>query len=324
MHEISIIIPAYNVAEYIEECLTDLLNQKFKNSFEIIIVDDKSTDNTLQRCQDILKSTPNTRIIQHTANQGCAGARNTGLEKATGQYIAFVDPDDRIPEYALQNLYDAAKIYDADIVKGNNTMFDSKRSTPANYNCEKLSLIESELILSTLLDQELLRGHPWGKLFKKQTIDQIRFPIGVRMAEDLIFCAQASVKAKKMALIPKTVYHYRLRSDGLAGGKYKNGTHLDWINSIETCANLASTSPQKKSAIKLKIRTLLQLIRETRKLPYSQKKEVLEHIITTHKRWNLSHSTLLFTYQIGARAWFRYLKFNIQLIKLKLLTHLKK
>lgn len=116
MYDVSIIIPAYNIAPYMESCLQSLIDQTLQNR-EIIIVDDGSKDNTLELARQYAQKYPYISVLTQ-ANKGASAARNTGLRAATGKYVIFVDGDDYIDLDALQYLYDLAERDNLDIVRG--------------------------------------------------------------------------------------------------------------------------------------------------------------------------------------------------------------
>ena len=250
---ISVIVPVYNVQDYLPECLNSLAQQEFCAPFEIILIDDCSTDDSKKYCEDFVENHPKlAKLIALPKNAGSAVARNTGIEAATGDYFAFVDPDDLLPPNALQNLYEAACRYQADIVKGNNTIFNEKGAYPASYNVNKIKIYEGDAILSVFLEHKETRGHPWGKLFRKSSCADVVYPPGVAMAEDTLYCAEVFSRAKKMVLINETVYHYRLRKTGATGRKLQTGAYLWWLDSIENCGQFISTEHQRARHKELK------------------------------------------------------------------------
>ena len=123
MPKISVILPCYNVAPYIGACLDSLLNQTLVD-IEIICVDDKSTDDTLDIIQKHVKRDTRIKLIAQQKNQGVSAARNAGLDVATGEYIGFVDPDDYVDLDFYEKLYNTAKQEDADIVKADLVIVD--------------------------------------------------------------------------------------------------------------------------------------------------------------------------------------------------------
>lgn len=115
MDKISVIVPVYNVEDYLEECINSILGQTYKN-LEIILVDDGSTDNSSKICDIYEKKDKRIKVI-HKENGGLSSARNEGLKYRTGEYISFVDSDDFIDKTMYEKLYSAIKKYDADVVR---------------------------------------------------------------------------------------------------------------------------------------------------------------------------------------------------------------
>ena len=191
---ISLILPVYNVAEYLPECLQSVIDQTFDLNIEALLVEDCSTDHSRQICAEFAELHPDLfTLIASDRNQGVSVARNIGLDNARGDYFTFVDPDDVLAPGALQNLYSAATEHDVDIVKGNNSIFDDSREKSASYNVASQSIINGDDILTALYAHDKIRGHPWGKLFNRNRLGHIRFPVGVRMAEDLQYCAEVGL-----------------------------------------------------------------------------------------------------------------------------------
>lgn len=321
---ISIIVPVYNVQDYLTECLYSLVKQTFSDAFEILLIDDCSTDNSKQLCEDFVAANPTlAKLICLPKNQGVAVARNTGIDAARGAYFTFVDADDLLAQNALQNLYNAAISYQADIVKGNNIVFNEDSTSQAGYNVNKIKIYEKDTILSTFLEHKEIRGHTWGKLFLRSSFATIYNTPGVVMAEDTLYCAEVFSRAKKMVLIDKTVYHYRLRKTGATGRKFQTGAYLWWLYSIENCGWFISTTQQKRRHKELQIRTLLQLVREARRLDDNTLAEVIKEIQSRQKTWELTGLRDLIKANLSATAIVHFIKFKFTLINLnqRLLTN---
>ena len=137
MEKITIIVPIYNVEKYIKESIESAINQTYKN-LEIILVDDGSTDSSGKIC-DIYKQRDKRVIVVHQKNKGLSGARNTGLDLATGKYIMFLDPDDMLELNACEVLYNFIEKTDAEFVTGNyrNMDEDGTKWTNPIFNQEK-------------------------------------------------------------------------------------------------------------------------------------------------------------------------------------------
>lgn len=125
--KISIVIPVYNVGQYLCQCLDSIITQTIQD-YEVILVDDGSTDESPSICDKYAEKNKRFTVI-HQKNEGSAKARNTGLDKATGEYIAFIDSDDWINEDHLQNLQKRAEETEADIVISSYYFFDGKQDT---------------------------------------------------------------------------------------------------------------------------------------------------------------------------------------------------
>ena len=221
---ISIIVPVYNVADYLRESLQSILDQSVDFAFEAVLVDDCSSDDSASICADFCARHPAIfQLVQNPTNLGVSAARNAGLERVSGDYFTFVDPDDVLPPNALRYLGAAADEHNVDIIKGNNTIFDETREFPARYNVGKEIGITGDEVLTTLYQHNFLRGHTWGKLLKRDRLGHLRFPLGVRMAQDLYYNGEVFSTAESLRLIDKTVYRYRLRKTGSTGRKFETG-----------------------------------------------------------------------------------------------------
>lgn len=216
-NKISIIIPVYNVEKYIEKAMESIIKQTYKN-IEIIIIDDESKDNSIEICEKYEKQDKRIKII-HQKNKGLSGARNTGLEVATGEYIMFIDPDDTFELDACENLYNAIEKTKADYVIANYRNMDeddTKWEKPA-FDLTKYKEMEitSEDISKSFY---VMNSGVWNKIFNKKFLDNINIKFIEKMpAEDAIFTTYCYMKAKKIYYIPETVYNYRLReSDSIS------------------------------------------------------------------------------------------------------------
>ena len=303
---ISIIVPVYNVAAYVEECLQSITSQVFDRPFETILIDDASTDSSADICRRFIERNPASgfRLLENSVNRGVSATRNRGLDEARGRYFMFVDPDDCLALGAIGLLYHAAERYSAAIVKGNNTIFDEQRERPARYDTSRQSL-------TTLFRHERVRGHPWGKLFRREPLGKFRFPPGVRMAQDLFYCSEVFAHADSLLLIPRCVYRYRHRDTGSTGGKYQSGSFLDWLDSVEHISRFASTAGQLRAHKNLLVRTMTQLARECRKLPPAQGEKVLSVIEARCDRWKISWWQLIWKDRLGPASLLRYLKMRL-------------
>ena len=231
---ISIIIPVYNVEEYIEHCIKNILIQTYTN-IEVIIVNDGSLDDSITIAKKLTED--DSRFIYlDKENGGQSDARNAGLDIATGDYIFFCDPDDFMFEKSIENLYYASQLTEADIVVGSFCRFEEGMFYfyPKPKEDEllfPLSARDAIQGMDSMEDYTLLRySAVWGKLFKKHLFDEIRFPKG-KYAEDQFIMWKLYLASEKMTRYDSDIYAYRINFKGLT--QNYNLSHLDFIDAIE-------------------------------------------------------------------------------------------
>ena len=314
---ISLILPVYNVAEYLPECLQSIIDQSFEFNIEALLVEDCSTDHSLPIYKEYAERHPVLfKLMANTENQGVSVARNVGLDSARGDYFMFVDRDDVLPQGALQSLYTAATQNDADIVKGNNTIFNQHGEHQARYNINSESMVTGDDMLTTVYDHSRVRGHPWGKLFNRKRLVEVRFPVGVRMAQDLYYCGEVFSTARPLLLTDKLVYRYRNRDKGSTGRKYETGAHLHWPDSVEKIGAFARSRPQINAHRGLQVRTMAQIARDYRKISPDIAAQVLVRIEQIFNDWNVRLSKMT-AGGGGLLSLVRYLKFQLALYQIR-------
>lgn len=218
MKKISIIVPVYNVKEYMEQCIDSLINQTYKN-LEIIVVDDGSTDESSQLC-DQLKKKDNRISVYHKSNGGLSDARNYGLSYATGDYIGFVDSDDWISLSMYEDLMRMADKYNADIVSCGRYIHNSKKilccrftSIEKTYSSEKAL---KEILLSREIDVAM-----WDKIFRADLFKDISFPVGENN-EDIAIFYKLIGNANLIVHSGTIGYHYRKRQGSITHSRYSS------------------------------------------------------------------------------------------------------
>lgn len=217
MELVSMIIPVYGVEAYIVECLESVLNQTYSN-LEVILIDDESPDNCPQICDEFAKKDTRIKVI-HQKNGGAANARNHGLDIASGEYICFIDSDDKIENDYVERLLDNVREQNADIAV---CAFKQWYQNKLEDYTEKEKKIYSgkDYIRKFLLDWTC--GLIWNKIFHKKTLKGVRFEEGHKI-DDEFFTYQAVLRAEKVAVFDETLYWYRMRKSGvmLSGKEYK-------------------------------------------------------------------------------------------------------
>ena len=219
--KISVVLPVYNVANYLRKCLDSLVNQTFKD-FEVICVNDGSTDLSLGILEGYAVSDSRFKIINQE-NQGLSGARNTGIEHVQGDYVIFVDSDDWLEENALELLYDHVKGFNSDITMFKFKFFDEDTKKISESQNSKLEIIPDSLITSNfnynnVLDILFKISHsPFNKLYKTSFLRELdaKFLYG-SYYEDLEFFYKVFLKAEKVSVLPKYLYFYRIRDESIS------------------------------------------------------------------------------------------------------------
>lgn len=195
---ISVVIPVYNRVKWLRGCVESVVNQAFAG-LEVIVVDDGSTDETPALCDQLAEQYPSVRVM-HRANGGVSAARAMGVGAARGEWITFVDSDDRLPPGALSTLWAAAQ-GDTDIVVGSAT--ERTRGWGNSYS--------SRQYLRRLIMGRRNIGVPWGKLFRRSlfTPDAFAFPREIVMGEDLLMNLQlALASGRRVRRVRGRVYTY--------------------------------------------------------------------------------------------------------------------
>lgn len=203
---ISVIVPVFNVREYIEKCARSLFEQTFE-SVEYVFVNDCSSDDSIQIIYALLKEYPsraeNVQIINHKQNSGVAVARNTGLACANGKYVIFCDSDDWMNREMLQKLYMAAEAAKADVAMCDFYMVGKKGL--AHYHMPNLN------VNKTLFMQHYLQ-YPWNVvwnlLIRKDLLHGLNFPVGYTYCEDFNFTVKLFYKAKAAINVCEPLYYY--------------------------------------------------------------------------------------------------------------------
>lgn len=222
---ISIILPVYNTSPYLEQCLNSIHNQSFKN-FELICIDDGSSDNSYEILKKYEKIITNCKVI-YQKNQGVATARNTGLSNVTGDYIVFIDSDDYIEHNYLERLYNESCNTNADVVICNFYRYydNSNLKLPVIYK-KSSGLYSSHDILKSLIPDNLIHSYLWNKLWKRELFDNLEFP-NIKY-EDISVMCDLFYKAKKISIISDTLYYYRIRKTSIVRN-YSISTQNDYV-----------------------------------------------------------------------------------------------
>lgn len=224
--KISIIVPVYNVEQYLKHCINSILNQTF-TEFELILVNDGSTDQSGNICEEYAKIDKRIKVI-HKENEGQSSARNRGLEVAKGEYVGFVDSDDFIHEKMYELLYNNAKKNSSDVIvceviKGPGNQRFNKKDLVSQPSVQNFSNIDALNQLYTPFDPMGKHNEGWvfpvNKLYKKYLFNDISFRVG-RIYEDEFLIHKILHKCNVVSFIPSKLYYYVQRKNSTVNSPY--------------------------------------------------------------------------------------------------------
>ena len=292
--KISIIVPVYNVEHYLHRCINSILNQTFKD-YELILVNDGSTDLSSKICNDYAQNNKKIKVI-HQDNGGAASARNSGMEIALGDYIAFVDGDDFIHTKMYEDLYNVAKENDSDIVvcdfiKIKEDMDYKTEGKLLNNNIFNYSNLEALEKLYSSTDQvgnNLTMVLPVNKIYKKNLFNTIKFVEG-KICEDEFMAHRILYESKKISYIPKILYFYVQRSNSVMNSPYSI-KRLDKVYALKDRVEFFKEINQRK-LLNLAIRSFI----DSYFWNYYKVKIEIPYAIQTIRKLSLKGNNLIFT-----------------------------
>lgn len=217
--DLQIIVSVFNGEQYISACIDSILNQKTNYNWQLIVVNDGSTDGT----RDILEQYNDYRLkLINQNNKGFSGGRNRGLDEVSSSYVMFVDVDDLLEDNAIEKLLSFAYKHNLDIVEGNFYSLNRDKKKKKSFYSDK---IISNPIIS-------LRGYPWGKVIRTNMFERIQFPCGYWF-EDSIFTFLLYPLCSKCGTISDYVYSYRKNTQGISNKSKQQIKCLDTVYVIE-------------------------------------------------------------------------------------------
>lgn len=209
---ISVIIPVYKVEKYLDRCVQSVLAQTYEN-IEILLVDDGSPDNCPVMCEEYAKKYSKIKVF-HQKNKGLSGARNTGIDHARGEYLAFLDSDDIYSPYFIECLYSALKAHGADISQCRwEYMHGNILKEPYDSNAGQQCFTGREMLANLYIQTGAYFVVAWNKLYKRELFANIRYPEG-RIHEDEATTYLLFDLAKKCVHVDTPLYGYFVGSSG--------------------------------------------------------------------------------------------------------------
>ncbi|MCG3760575.1 glycosyltransferase family 2 protein [Vibrio cincinnatiensis] len=240
--DVSVVIPVYNSQEYIVRALDSILSQKFSN-FEVIIIDDGSTDDTKRIIENYLILNKNYDchvIFKSRANKGVAATRNEGVKIAKGEYIIHMDSDDWVDKSFLSSLFNSAKINKSDIVISDYTLvFESDRKRI------KIPEVSDPIELIKYLLQGKIHGFSWNKLVRSDVIknNNILFNENVQYLEDLVYIIKVALVSNKLSFVNKSLIYYNQVNTCSITSKIDDDKAKSIVESVmEICNNIEKST----------------------------------------------------------------------------------
>ncbi len=231
--KISVIVPVYNVEQYLERCVDSIINQTYTN-LEIILVNDGSTDNSGKLCDELAKKDERIRVI-HKENGGLSDARNRGIDEAESDLVGFIDSDDYIDsdmyEVLLKNLNDT----DADLSMC--ALYDVYNNTPeAQVTNKETWKLSSEQAIKMVMEAKILSVTAVNKLYRKSLFTDLKFEVG-KIAEDAFIMIKLLDKCEKIVATNEKKYYYVHRENSITTQKFST-KFLNVIEAYEQNSNI--------------------------------------------------------------------------------------
>ena len=228
--DVSVIVPVYNVEKYVARCLESLVNQQCDCSYEIIVVNDGTKDNSMEIVNDYAARYDSIHVCSQE-NSGLSAARNTGLANAKGEYIAFVDSDDFVSPCYISEMYAIAVKNNADIVQCRYCNYFERSDRSINVLLShRNGVIGGKKAFEKLISDVSVRNYAWNKLYRRSlfTENNISYPVG-KCFEDVITTPRLFACAENVAFTRKVLYSYAHRPDSITGlaGRKMVDSYLD-------------------------------------------------------------------------------------------------
>lgn len=214
MPKISVIIPIYNVSEWLDRCLESVAKQTF-DDFKVILVNDGSTDDSAEKAQKYTEKDKRFRLV-HRENGGLSAARNTGLSYAKGEFVFYLDSDDYLKNDCFEKLISAQNQFDADIVQTNFYYDYPSYLLYGNWLKTEGLLLDREQTLERLIGQNEIKNFAWGKLIRSEIAKRNLFPEG-KYFEDTLWMYRIVSESKRYVLLAESLMYYFQRTDSISG-----------------------------------------------------------------------------------------------------------
>lgn len=252
--EISIIIPVYNVEQYIRKCLDSIQSQTFTD-FEAIIVDDSSPDGSIKIAMEFVANDPRFKIITRE-NGGLSAARNTGLQYAVGKYVAFIDSDDFIAPTYLEKLYNACEQNNADIAYCGFTYYFYK----SGFKKKQMFIVRDCVMgrdeaVSRIISDHGLHSYAWNKLYRRSIFTEHKIEYPTMYFEDVATSPKTFFYTNRLAVTGECLYYYVKRP-----GSILSTMNVNKINDLLLSVMIISNFLRKNGEYEKFEKSLLRIL----------------------------------------------------------------
>lgn len=282
---ISVIIPVYNVEKYLRQCIDSVLAQTYEK-FEMILVDDGSTDDSRTICEEYVAKDDRLRLVCQN-NAGASAARNRGLKEATGEYVYFLDSDDWLEETAFEEFICAEKKNNADVIFFDAYSIDEEtdKITDKHYHhCFKYEADRGSELLKKLVDNKEFHVTPWSMFFRHEFLkkEKLTFEEGI-IYEDLIFAYKVFCLAEKADYLPKFLYYRRYRENSVMTSKVKKKNFDSAVRVYEEVVAFSNKLDCDKRCDKHIVRCAYNVLNVYDRLDIDNKKSCVQLLKTAKK-----------------------------------------
>lgn len=268
--EISIIVPMYNCEKYLSRCIDSILAQTFL-SFELLLIDDGSSDNTRNICTNFANRDNRIRYYYEN-NAGVSSARNYGLNLAKGEYITFIDADDYVDSFYLERLIDTMHENNCDIVISN--AFDVTDEVYLTNTTEGCTMLSQKDAIIALFRSKMFSHVCWGNLYTRNVISNISFDKSLRVAEDEKFLVECICKANTVTFLNEKHYYYFLHDESTVNSGFTE-KFFDEVNLYFELYDRFAEDLKIQKLIANKLFDYLERLITYKEIPEEQKAQIL-------------------------------------------------
>lgn len=291
---ISVIVPAYNIAPYVERCVNSILNQTYKN-VEVMLIDDGSTDDTPVIADKLAEQDNRVRVF-HIENKGVSNARNTALNNLTGEYISIIDGDDWVEPTLFEDAINAMQENNADAFMFDYYIDYEDHKDAHSVDSSLYGVIDREKAIEYSIDVQ--NRFAWSKIYSVKLTEGIRFDTDIILGEDTLYICSVLANADRVVYSGNNYYHYIVR-EGSAVNSAFNRKKLSGIDAYQGVVDLSENLGYERVALISK-KSLANLAVQLAKRilatgGYAEKNKDLKYLksVITEQKKKLSKTNLL-------------------------------